>query len=391
MALLGGIDLSSLGSALSDNDVDGWLLFDFHGINPVVKRVVGYDGMATRRLFVWLPQAGKPVAIAHRIELQGVEGFPGDVRPYAAWWDLHRLLGEVVAGKRVAMEVSTEDAVPYLDRVPHGVVQLLEKLGATVVPSAPLVSRFAARWSDGELAGHRQAAEALAEIARGTLRSVVNQVGQAREAAVQRDVLEAMKSAGLATDHPPIVAFGANAANPHYEPVEGSDALLEPDQVVLLDLWGGPSRHTVFADQTWMGFAGTSPSEEVTKVWTVTRDARDAVVTRLEEASAEGRRVTGAELDDVARHHIEGHGYGDAFVHRTGHSIDTDLHGSGPHLDNFETNDLREIIPGVGFSIEPGIYLTGRFGVRSEINVFLHEDRPEITPVERQRDLITQA
>ncbi len=391
MALFEGIDLSSLGPALSDNDVDGWLLFDFHGINPVVKRVVGYDGMATRRLFVWLPKTGRPVAIAHRIELQGVEGFPGDIRPYSAWGELHRLLGEVVAGKRVAMEVSTEDAVPYLDRVPHGVVQLLQKLGATVVPSAPLVSRFAARWSDGELAGHRRAAEALAEIARGTLRSVVNQVGQAREAAVQRDVLEAMKSAGLATDHPPIVAFGANAANPHYEPVEGSDALLEPDQVVLLDLWGGPSRHTVFADQTWMGFAGTSPPEEVTKVWTVTRDARDAVVTRLEEASAEGRRVTGAQLDDVARHHIEGQGYGDAFVHRTGHSIDTELHGSGPNLDNFETNDLREIIPGVGFSIEPGIYLTGRFGVRSEINVFMHEDRPEVTPVDRQRDLITQA
>jgi Xaa-Pro aminopeptidase len=391
MALFEGIDLTGLGPALSECDADGWLLFDFHGINPVVKRVVGYEGMATRRLFVWLPQAGQPVAIAHRIELQGVEGFPGEIRPYAAWPELHRLLGEVVGGKRVAMEISPLDAVPYLDRVPAGVVQLLEKLGATVVPSAPLVSRFAARWSDSELAGHRQAAEALAEIARGTLRRVVDRVGEAREAAVQRDVLEAMKNAGLATDHPPIVAFGPNAANPHYEPVDGSDLLLEHDQVVLLDLWGGPSRHSVFADQTWMGFAGKSPPDEVTKVWTVTRDAREAVITRLEEASAAGRRVTGAELDDAARHHIEGEGYGDAFVHRTGHSIDTDLHGSGPHLDNFETNDTREIVPGVGFSVEPGIYLTGRFGVRSEINVFLHEDRPEVTPEERQQDLITQA
>ncbi len=390
MSLFPGVDLTAVGPALKANEVDGWLLFDFHGINPIVKRVVGYSGMASRRLFVWLPKDGTPVALAHRIELQGMEGFPGEIKPYAAWQELHQLLGEIVHGKKVAMEVSPDDAVPYLDRVPAGVVELIQRLGGTVVPSATLVSLFAARWSSAELEAHRASAEKLADIARTTIAGVVGQVGSAREAAVQRRVLQAMEDAGLMTDHPPIVAFGANAAMPHYEPHEGSDAELREGDVVLVDLWGGPTLKSVFADQTWMGFAGSSPPDDVLHAWTATRDARDAVVTYLERAVAEGRSVTGADLDDVARGHITKEGFGDAFLHRTGHSIDTDLHGSGPHLDNFETNDVREMLPGTGFSVEPGIYLEGRFGIRSEINVYLDDTGPLPTPVERQQDLITQ-
>ncbi len=390
MPLFSRVDLTAVGPALEANQVDGWLLFDFHGLNPIVKRVVGYRGMASRRLFVWLPKDGPPVAVAHRIELQGMEGFPGEVRPYAAWQELHRLVGEIVSGKKVAMEVSPDDAVPYLDRVPAGVVELIQRLGGTVVPSATLVSLFAARWSSAELEGHRAAAEKLADIARSTIREVVSQVGKAREVAVQRQVLQAMENSGLTTDHPPIVAFGPNTAIPHYEPREGSDAVLKDGDVVLIDLWGGPTLKSVFADQTWMGFAGSAPPDDVLHVWTTTRDARDAVVEYLERAVGEGRSVTGADLDDVARGHITKEGYGDAFLHRTGHSIDTDLHGSGPHLDNFETNDLREVLPGTGFSVEPGIYLQGRFGIRSEINVYLDDTGPLVTPVERQHDLITQ-
>ncbi len=390
MPLFSRVDLTAVGPALEANDVDGWLLFDFHGINPIVKRVVGYSGMASRRLFVWLPKDGSPVALAHRIELQGMEGFPGEVKPYAAWQELHQLLGEIVNGKKIAMEVSPDDAVPYLDRVPAGVVELVQRLGGTVVPSATLVSLFAARWSSAELAAHRASAEKLADIARTTIAEVVGQVGRVREAAVQRRVLQAMEGVGLVTDHPPIVAFGPNAANPHYEPYDGADAELKDGDVVLVDLWGGPTLESVFADQTWMGFAGVSPPDDVLHAWTVTRDARDAVLTYLERAVAEGRSVTGADLDDVARGHITKEGFGDAFLHRTGHSIDTDLHGSGPHLDNFETNDVREVLPGTGFSVEPGIYLEGRFGIRSEINVYLDDTGPHPTPVERQQDLITK-
>jgi len=388
MTVLERVDLPALQSALRERGLDGWLIYDFHHLNPVAGRVLGVGGMGTRRLFVWLPAAGRPVAVAHRIELQPLDGFPGEIRQYSAWQELHEHLGAVVRGKRVAMETSADDAVPYLDRVPAGVLQLIERLGGRVEESADLVTLFSARWSPAELADHRVAAEALAEIAVTTLKEVVREAGRAREVAVRTRVLERMARAGLVTNEPPIVAFQANAANPHYEPMEGSDALLAPNQVVLLDLWGGRSLTTVFADQTWMGFAGSSVPDEVRKVWTIVRDARDAAVARLRAASAAGDRVSGAQLDAAARSHIAAHGYGEHFVHRTGHSIDVELHGSGPHLDGFETHDNRLILPGVGFSVEPGIYLKGRFGVRSEVNVVLHDAGPEVTPRQVQTDLI---
>jgi Xaa-Pro aminopeptidase len=200
-------------------------------------------------------------------------------------------------------------------------------------------------------------------------------------------VREAFDRAGLYTDHGPIVGAQANAADPHYEPQEGSDRVIGKDQVLLLDLWAGPARGSVFADQTWMGFTGANPPAEVRKVWETVRGARDAAVDLLKVRWNAKDPVTGAELDDAARGVIAGAGYAAHFVHRTGHSIDRDLHGSGPHLDNFETSDDRVLMAGIGFSVEPGIYLTGRFGVRSEINVFIGEAGPEVTPRVPQRDL----
>jgi Xaa-Pro dipeptidase len=388
MAPLDRIDLAAVQDVLKARGLDGWLIYDFHGVNPIASRVVGIGGLGSRRLFVLIPATGTPVAVAHRIELQPLTGFPGEIRPYAAWQELHEQLGRTVRGRKLALEISPQDEVPYLDRVPMGVVQLLERLGATVESSADLVTLFSAGWSAQELADHRYAAEALATIARETLAEVVRQAGSAREYAVQQQVCRRMTAAGLVWDHPPIVGFGANSANPHYEPAEGADALLEPDQVVLLDLWGGRSLTTVFADQTWMGFSGSNVPDEVRKVWTVVRDARDAAIARLREGLAAGEVVTGAALDVAARGHIAAHGYGEHFVHRTGHSIDVNLHGSGPHLDSFETNDVRALLPGVGFSVEPGIYLTGRFGVRSEVNVVLGRDGVEVTPAGVQESLI---
>ena len=390
MALLAQFDFATLAATLTELGADGWLLYDFHGVNPVATRVLGIEGMGTRRFFVLLPRAGTPIAVAHRIELASFAGFPGEVRPYAAWRELHEQLRPVVQGKTLAMEVSPADGVPYLDRVPHGVVQLLESFGARVVPSASLVTRFAARWTAAELAGHRRAAEALAEIAQDALRwagSETARGAEVRETAVQRRVMDAFARAGLYTDHPPIVGFQANAANPHYEPREAADRRLQAGEILLLDLWAGPARGSVFADQTWMAFAGRAPDAEVRRVWDTVRGGRDAAVDRLRERWGKGP-VSGAELDDAARGVIRSAGYGEHFVHRTGHSIDRDLHGSGPHLDNFETADDRVLLPGIGFSVEPGIYLSGRFGIRSEINVFLHETGPEVTPAAPQTVLL---
>jgi Xaa-Pro aminopeptidase len=374
------------------------MLFDFRGVNPVVGRVLGDAGvgMGTRRLFVLLPRHGRPVAVAHRIEEHALAGFPGDIRPYSSWRELHAELRPLVAGKTLAMEVSPADAVPYLDRVPYGVVELLQSLGARIVSSGRLVTRFAARWSPDELAGHRRAAAALAGIAAAALQwagAETARGAEVRETTVQGRVVDAIARAGLVTDHPPVVAFQRNSALPHYEPRAGADLRLEAGQVLLLDLWAGPAKGSVFADQTWMAFAGRAPDAEVLRVWSTVQRARDTVVGVLRErygagGNGESSGVSGADLDDVARSVIRDAGYGPHFVHRTGHSIDRDLHGSGPHLDNFETADTRTLIPGIGFSVEPGIYLPGRFGMRSEINVYLGDSGPDVTPATPQQELL---
>jgi Xaa-Pro dipeptidase len=388
MTPLAGVDRNGLRAALEEAGADAWLLYNFRGVNPVAGRVLGVSGMGTRRLFVLLPRDGEPVAVAHRIELQGVEGFPGTIVPYSRWEELHHALGKLIKGRTVAMEISPEDAVPYLDRVPFGVVELVRRLGARVVPSGPLVSRFAARWSAEEMAGHSAAAETIAAIARAELSRVVREPGVS-ESTVQARVVRALEEHRLVFDHPPIVAFGPNAANPHYEPIAGHDARLERDQVVLLDLWGAPGEDAVAADQTWMGFAGDEPPARVRQVWTVVRDARDAAISAVRDAARSHRPIAGYEADQAARTVIDNAGFGQWFVHRTGHSIDHDLHGSGPHLDDYETHDDRRLGPGVGFSVEPGVYLPGEFGVRSEVNMFWGPEGPQVTPREPQRELIT--
>lgn len=395
MKALKTLDRAVLRTALAECDggkgADGWLLFDFQGHNPVANRFLALGGLGSRRLFVLLPSDGEPVALGHKIELQPLQGFPGRVVPYARWEELHAALGPLVKGKTLAMEVSPKNSVPYLDRVPHGVVQLVESLGGRVVSSAPLVTLFAARWSPEEAAGHLKAAEVVADIARETLGWAVNQGGEGLTEATMMDrVVAAMEKAGLTPDHPPIVGFGVNAGNPHYEPRHGKDLTLEPDQVVLLDLFGRYPG-SISADQTWMGFSGPNPPERVRMVWNAVRDARDAALAVVRAAGAKPQRIAGYQVDRAARDVIEKAGFGEWFVHRTGHSIDQDLHGSGPHMDDYETRDDRLILPGCGFSVEPGIYLPGEFGVRSEVNVFWGAEGPVVTPREYQKELILGA
>src|ERR1044072_2910357 len=272
-----------------------------------------------------------------------------------------------------------------------GVIALIESFGARVVSSGPFIAGVAAGGWGEELAGHRRAAEAIAEIARETLAWAGAEFArgvEVRETLVQSHVMDAFGRAGLVTDHPPIVGFQANAANPHYEPRAGADRRLASGDVLLLDLWAGVARGTVFADQTWMAVAGREVSDEVRGVWEVVRDARDAAVALLKERWQKREAVTGAALDDAARGVIRAAGFGEYFVHRTGHSIDRDLHGSGPHLDNFETADERMLIPGIGFSVEPGVYLPGRFGIWRVINGFGVGEGPLVTPARPQHDLL---
>jgi Xaa-Pro aminopeptidase len=272
--------------------------------------------------------------------------------------------------------------------VPYGVVELIQSLGGKVVSSAPLVTQFAARWSANEAALHVKAAEVLAGIAREALAFAVTQGGKGlTESGLQQRVTTAMQKEGLVPDHPPIVGFGVNSGDPHYEPVPGKDLALEPDRVVLIDLFGRYPG-AISADQTWMGFSGKHLPERVGRVWQVVRDARDAALDVVRKAGALGQSLPGFQVDRAARDVIDRAGFGQYFVHRTGHSIDQDLHGSGPHMDDYETKDDRVILPGCGFSVEPGVYLPDEFGVRSEVNVYWAPEGPVVTPAEPQRDLI---
>jgi Xaa-Pro aminopeptidase len=384
--------LAPLQSALDKAGLDGWLLYDFHGLNPVAVGMLELPGMTTRRFFVYIPRSGPPVALTHAIEQGPWIEWPSEWRKetYSSWRALESLLAGLVKGKRVAMEYSPGDAVPYLDRVPAGVIEMVRNAGATVVTSADLVSKFYAVWSDDQRASHERAARAVSTIGQQAIRLAGSRADSASpltEFALQKWILERFESGGLETDHGPIVAIGPNAANPHYEPTAAGSATINRGDILLIDLWAR-EKNGVFADQTWMGSLG-APSERDTKIWLAVRDARDAAISLLRERLDAHKPVRGGEVDDAARDVITKRGFGERFIHRTGHSIDPrDLHGSGPHIDNLETREERELIPGVGFSIEPGIYLPGDVGMRSEVNGFIGADGVLITPSDYQKEML---
>ena len=384
--------VDAIQAALDEADLDGWLIFDFHGLNPIAIGLLALDGMGTRRIFALVPRKGNPTAITHAIEQGPWRDWPSRwaKTEYSGWRQLESQLKTLVSGKRVAMEYSPGDAVPYLDRVPAGVLEMVRAAGATVVSSADLVSRFYAVWTPENLASHTRAAEIIARVAGEAFKragEAATSGSPLTEYALQQSILGQFSSSGLSTDHGPIVAIGPNAANPHYEPPAEGSGLIERGAIVLIDLWAR-EENGVFADQTWMGSLG-QPSSRDTEVWHAVRDARDAAISLLREKIPAGKPVSGGEVDDAARAVITSRGYGERFIHRTGHSIDArDLHGSGPHIDNLETREERLLIPGVGFSIEPGVYLPGDVGMRSEVNGWIGDGEVVITPREYQKDLI---
>jgi Xaa-Pro dipeptidase len=393
MSSVGLLDrLPQIQSALEDAGLDGWLLFDFHGLNPIARGMLSLEGMTTRRIFVFVPRVGVPVAVTHAIEQAPWQRWPAGWKKltYSGWLSLESQLSELVNGKKVAMEYSPGDAVPYLDRVPAGVIEMVRDAGAQVVSSADLVSRFFAVWSPEGLDSHRRAAEEIAGIAAEAIRIAGQRAYEARpitEYELACWVLDRFSEAGLSTDHGPIIAIGPNAANPHYEPHESGSAQIRRGDILLLDIWGRKDGG-IFADQTWMASLG-SPSARDLDGWNAVRDGRDAAIALLRERVGSRKPVKGGEVDDACRAVIESRGYGDRFIHRTGHSIDPqDLHGSGPHIDNLETREERVLVPGVGFSIEPGIYLTGDVGIRSEVNGYIGDGELIITPGEIQRELV---
>lgn len=373
---------------LRDEGLDGWLLYEFHGLNPIAAKMLGL-GKTTRRGFVLIPDSGDPVALIHAIEASAWRSWPFQRSSYAGWRELDLALERLLDGRRrVAMEVSPGGAVPTLDLVPGGLVASLLESGLEIASSGDLVSRFHSVWTPGQLVDHRRAAEVVARVASEAFERAARAVrdgAPTTEGALSGWIRGALRDAGLVHETDCIVAVGAGAADPHYAP-DGEGSTIARGDLLLIDLWGGfPG--SVPADQTWMGYLGPALDPRAATVWAAVRDARDAAVTYLREAHAAGRDVRAFEVDDVAREVIRERGFGDYFVHRTGHSIDTSLHGSGPNLDNLETRDDRRLLPGVGFSVEPGIYIPGEIGVRSEINVHWGDHGPEVTPSDVQEEV----
>jgi Xaa-Pro aminopeptidase len=377
-------------AALRAMGLDGWLLYDFHGINPMAVQLLGLAGRhTTRRAFVLVPAEGRPVALIHAIEASAWRHWPFERRIYAGYEALESELADLFHGRtRLATEVSPGGAVPTLDYLPAGIASVLLGMGIELCSSGDLVSRFHSAWTEEQLDDHRRAAEIVADVAKRAFAraaSAVRTGSPTTEGALSEWIRAELRGAGLVVETDCIVAIGKTASDPHYQAVGAGETIKRGD-LLLIDLWGG-FEASVPADQTWMGLLGSMPDQRTQEIWEAARDARDAALAFLGERHASGEDVRGFEVDRVARTVVIERGYGDRFVHRTGHSIDTELHGTGPNLDDLETRDDRLLVPGIGFSIEPGIYVAGEIGVRTEVNVHWGSDGPEVTPREIQREI----
>lgn len=380
------LDVSAVQAALRAAGLDGWLLYDFHGSNPVARRLTGLDAiglMTTRRWFYLIPAQGSPRGLVHKIERTTLAHLPGSSAEYAGRVELESGLKALLAGMRtIAMEYSPRGAIPYVSRVDAGTIELVRDQGVHVVSSGDLIQQFEAVWSAEGFVTHRAAAERLYRIKDRAFAAIAQRLRDGvptTEFDIQTAMMAWFGEEGLITDHPPIVATESNAGNPHYQPTATGSRAILPGQVVLLDLWGKlAAPGAVYADISWMGFTGAEPPAALVAAFTAVRDARDAAVTLIQTAAAAGRDVRGWEADAAARAVLYAAGFGTAILHRTGHSLGTEVHGNGAHLDDYETRDERHLLPGTGFTIEPGLYFD-TFGVRTEINIAWGPDGPEVT------------
>ena len=377
------MNLSAIQAALRERKFDAWLFYDHHHRDPIAYGVLGLrpDLMVTRRWFYLIPAQGDPQKLVHRIESKHLDTLPGKGQVYSSWQELAGNLQTMLSPyKNVAMQYSPNNLIPYIGLVDAGTVELIRSFGVNVVSSANLVARFEAALTEAQIATHFEARDAVDAITAEAFKEIGRRVrnGGTHEYEIQQFITEAFGRENLGTDDPPIVAVNAHSGDPHYEPRPEVSAPIKQGDFVLLDIWAKKNKPgAVYYDITWTGCVGT-PSERQQEVFRIVRDARDASVRTAKEAFAAKRTIHGWEVDDAARGTISKAGYGQYFVHRTGHSIGENVHANGANMDNLETKDDREIIPNTIFSVEPGIYLP-EFGVRSEVNVLIRNGAAEVT------------
>jgi Xaa-Pro aminopeptidase len=380
------LDIPAIQKTLSIEKIDGWLLYDFHGSNPIATRLAGLGGsgkMTTRRWYYFLPASGTPKKLVHAIEAGTLDALPGDTIMYSGRQQLERGIGELLRGSKViAMEYSPECSIPYLSRVDGGTIDLVRRMGMRVISSGDLVQRFEAVWDDAAIVTHKKASEKLYRIKDKAFEYIgakLTRGAEVTEYEVQQAMVGWFKDEQLISDAAPIVAAQEHAGNPHYGPSASVPRVIQRDEIVLLDLWGKlQTPGAVYADITWTGFTGDAPPQEFVDAFRTIAAGRDAAVAYVQSAVAKGEDLRGWQVDRATRDVIAAAGYGEFFIHRTGHSLGEEVHGNGVHMDDYETHDDRRLIPGTGFTIEPGIY-TKTFGVRTEINMVVGRKEATVT------------
>ena len=383
--------IEELQEAVAAGGFDGWLFFDHHRRDPLAYRILGIPGdiEATRRWYYFVPAHGEPRKLVHRIENRTLDNLPGRKHSYSSWVDQHAQLKELLCGcSKIAMQYSADCAIPYISLVDAGTIELVRAAGVEVVSSAGLVQEFEARWTAGQFDAHLEAGKLVDQVRRDAFDLIGERlrIGEpVTEYDVQQFILSRFSQSFLFTGHGPIVAANQHASDPHYEPAYGTSATIKTGDLVLIDLWAKLIQpEAVYYDVTWTGYCGESIPSRIQNIFEIVRDARRKTVRFVIEKTSRNEQFAGFEVDDVARGHIKGHGHGEWFFHRTGHSIGTEVHGTGANMDNLESHDDRLVIPNTCFSIEPGIYL-GDFGVRSEVNVYVGEGSARVTGEEQDQ------
>lgn len=388
--------LSKIQEILREFKIQAWLLYDFKGINTLAREILRLspETHITRRIFYLLPANGEPVKIVSAIEAFVLDHLPGKTMLYASRESLVQALETSLKEyDEVAMEYSPFNNIPYVSKIDAGTYELIKSLNKTIISSGDLIAALNARWTEEQYEDNKKTSTLLYEIVEKSFAYIKEKIvsnSKTDEYEIQQFIMREFASENLITDHPPIVAVEENSANPHYCPTKEHYKEITKNQLVLIDLWAKANKpNGTFSDITWVCYAGETAPDKYHNVANIVFSARDAAYNLLKERLENNQIIRGYELDDAARNVIKKAGYGEYFLHRLGHSITTETHGSGAHLDNFETKDERRILPMTSFSIEPGIYLKNQFGIRSEIDVFITRDnKPIQTGKERQKHII---
>jgi Xaa-Pro dipeptidase len=386
------MDLSAIQTALREHQLDGWLFYDHHHRDPIAYRILGLDenSFVSRRWYYFVPAEGEPRKLVHRIESGKLDTLPGSKDAYSSWQELDQKLEAMLDGATtIAMQYSPRNAIMYVAMVDAGTVELVNSMGKQVVSSADLVSVFEAVLTEHQIATHFEAQRRLDAVLASGWKYIGENV-RSGASITEFDVVEFLNAeiekAGLWTDHGPNCSAGPNSADSHYEPTPEASRTLRNGDFILIDIWAKlaaaghpkqPDPTAIWYDITWTGVIGRDPTPREQLIFNTVRDARDAAIETVQRAYAEGRPIAGWEADDAARAVIRDAGFGEFFTHRTGHNIAIILHGNGAHLDNLETHDERLLLPCTCFSVEPGIYFPGEFGVRSEVNMITRPRSPE--------------